>query len=109
METPSDFVPPSNSDSSWPTLAYDPEWLAITRAFNTYMSTTRNQLSYPNEVQAREACKRELEWVEAHVLADPQGENKSIRLIEDVQQFVKTAPAPGESDAGGKQQRELSS
>ncbi|KAK7678998.1 hypothetical protein QCA50_017941 [Cerrena zonata] len=103
VDTPPDFVPP-NSDSSQPILAYDPEWLAITRAFNTHMPTTRNQLSYPSEAQAREACQRELDWVKAHIFATPQSNGKGIKTIEDVQQFAKTAPAPGEPGADGRQQ-----
>lgn len=104
VPSPSDFVPPPNTDSSRPIISFDPEWLAITRAFNPHLSTTRAQLTYPNESQAREAVQRELEWVKTHVFADPQDGGKGIKIVEDCQQFVMTAPAPGKEGADGKQQ-----
>ncbi|EMD34237.1 hypothetical protein CERSUDRAFT_86365 [Gelatoporia subvermispora B] len=72
-----------------PVLTFDPEWLAITRAFHPYMSLERHQLPYPDEATARAAVQRELEWVKKHVL----GDKGSIR-VGDVQKFEMTAPPP---------------
>ena len=63
--------PQSNSDaaatSTTPTLAYDPAWLAITRAFHPYFTLTRAQLPFPDEQTARASVERELAWVMQHV------------------------------------------
>ncbi|KAH9923782.1 DBR1-domain-containing protein [Epithele typhae] len=84
-----------------PTLAFDPEWLAILRAFNAHMSLTRAQAQYPDEAGARAAVAHELAWVHEHVLAGkPDG---SLR-VEDVQQFVRTAPGPGSEGAQARVQ-----
>lgn len=84
-----------------PVLAYDPEWLAITRAFHPYMSLSRSPLPYPDESQAREAVRRELEWVKTHVYG-----SKGIHKVEDCQKFVMTAPGPGPEGSSTKEQRE---
>lgn len=73
------------------------------------MPTENMQLPYPNEAQAREAVERNLEWVNNNVLTSSASGGKGIKLIEDVQQFVKTAPVPGDPGADGRQQREYSS
>lgn len=93
-----DFVPSPTTNR--PTLTFDPEWLAITRAFNPYMSTTSQQNAYPDEAAAREAVAQNLEWVQ-RMLAD-----KGIRSVADVQQFAVTAPPPGAPGASGRSQRE---
>lgn len=100
--------PPSHplSASSPPVLAFDPEWLAVTRAFNPYMSLSRTALAYPDEAAAREAVRRELEWVNTHVLADKKD---GVVRVDDVQQFVVTAPGPGNEGGQEKIQRESSS
>ena len=50
-----------------PILAYDPAWLAITRAFHPYFSLTRAQLPFPDEQTARASVETELAWVMEHV------------------------------------------
>ncbi|THH29607.1 hypothetical protein EUX98_g4588 [Antrodiella citrinella] len=95
---------PTGSSSPSPVISYDPEWLAITRAFNRYMSTNRPQLAYPDEATAREAVQRELEWVKAHVFTDATGASLEVKPVEDVQVFAKTAPGPGEAESTGKVQ-----
>ncbi|KAI0737478.1 lariat debranching enzyme, C-terminal domain-containing protein [Daedaleopsis nitida] len=94
--------PPSFSSATGPpVLAFDPEWLAIVRAFNPYMSLTHGQAAYPDEAAARAAVRREREWVDAHVFAaKPEG----VARIDDVQQFVVTAPGPGEEGTLGRVQ-----
>ncbi|KAH9066860.1 lariat debranching enzyme, C-terminal domain-containing protein [Lactarius vividus] len=59
------------SSSEEPTavvLSYDPEWLAITRAFQPYLSRKREQATYPDPDAAREAVAREWDWVQTHAL-----------------------------------------
>ncbi|KAH8099620.1 DBR1-domain-containing protein [Cristinia sonorae] len=94
--------------NSPPTVSFDPEWLAITRAFNPFMSMNRNPLDYPDEPTAREAVQRELDWVKKNIFANDDGGGDGVelklKLVEDVQSFVKTAPAPGEDGSSGKAQ-----
>lgn len=49
-------------------LSYDPEWLAITRAFQPYLSRKREQATYPDPDAACAAVTREWDWVHAHAL-----------------------------------------
>jgi lariat debranching enzyme len=57
-----------SSEESQASLSYDPEWLAITRAFQPYLSRKREQGSYPDLDTARTAIAREWDWVHEHVL-----------------------------------------
>ncbi|KAH9927026.1 lariat debranching enzyme, C-terminal domain-containing protein [Amylocystis lapponica] len=91
--------PPGFRPSSAPILAYDPEWLAITRAFHPYISFDRSQPTYPNEAEARSAVRKELAWVKANVLS-----GREILRVDDYQKFAMTAPAPGSEGAAAKQQ-----
>ncbi|KAI0628937.1 lariat debranching enzyme, C-terminal domain-containing protein [Trametes polyzona] len=86
-----DVDAPMPSPSGAPVLAFDPEWLAITRAFHSYMSLSRTQATYPDEESARAAVQESLDWVSSHLLAKaPNG----VLKVEDVQQFAMTAPGP---------------
>ncbi|KAI0761532.1 DBR1-domain-containing protein [Trametes elegans] len=86
-------APAPPSLSSAPVLTFDLEWLAIARAFNPHMSLERRQGVYPDEPAARAAVEEARAWVDAHVLADkPDGQVR----VEDVQQFVMTAPGPAD-------------
>ncbi|KAJ3757998.1 DBR1-domain-containing protein [Lentinula raphanica] len=78
----------ATSPSSQPVLTFDPQWLAITRAFHSHISLTHQQKPFPNEATAREMVAKELAWVKEHI-----EEEGKIR-VEDVQQFVRTAPGP---------------
>ncbi|OCH87269.1 hypothetical protein OBBRIDRAFT_820718 [Obba rivulosa] len=80
---------PGKKSNGLPVLTFDPEWLAITRAFQPYMSLERHQYPYPDETAARAAVQRELEWVKKNVI----GEKGSLR-VSDVQKFEMTAPPP---------------
>lgn len=92
---------PVSSPSEAVELTYDTEWLGITRAFNSYMSTVRNQARYPEEAEARKAVETEVRWVEENVLhlevsEDGEGreEARHGKRIDEVQTFVQTAPGP---------------
>ena len=69
------------------------------------MTLNRTQASYPDEKSARDAVRREIEWVTEHVLANKEG---GIIKIDDVQQFAMTAPGPGSEGEDAKVQRKLS-
>jgi len=105
----SGFVPPASeaeadpssssqvsSSSSTPRLTYDPHWLAITRAFHSFISLSRAQKPFPDEPTAREMVSRELDWVKQNV---PCG---GLVKVEDVQVFSRTAPGPGPDADPGK-------
>ena len=83
-------------------LTFDPEWLAITRAFNPHMTLNRAQGSYPDEDLAREAVCQEMEWIKEHVVSGKEG---GTVKVDDVQQFVMTAPGPGSEGQDTKVQR----
>ncbi|KAJ3852351.1 lariat debranching enzyme, C-terminal domain-containing protein [Lentinula lateritia] len=76
------------SSSAQPILTFDPHWLAITRAFHSHISLTRQQKPFPDETTAREMVTRELEWVKVNVREEGRVP------VGDVQQFVRTAPGP---------------
>jgi len=63
IPAPEDGVSPSPAVA----LSYDPEWLAVTRAFQPYLSRRREQAMYPDPAAARAAVAREWDWVHAHV------------------------------------------
>lgn len=93
IETPEPFV--SESDLAF---TFDPEWLAICRAFAPWFSTTKHQKSFPDEANARRLVAKEREWVTQNI-----GEKKEISSC---QQFIRTAPGPGsEGDEKLKQRK----
>ena len=104
MPTPGGFVPTKDNK---PTLTYDPEWLAITRAFHPYLSQSRTQAIYPEEGAARGMIEKELEWIKSHVRNNKnEGSKVGIRDVADCQAFVMTAPGPGSEGEAKFQQRE---
>ncbi|KAH7928638.1 DBR1-domain-containing protein [Leucogyrophana mollusca] len=109
IPVPSDSLPSSASGQRRrPTTTYDPEWLAITRAFHPYLSTSRRQAAYPDEPTARAKFQEELEWVQKNVQNKQSPQDTAaflgIRDIDDCQTFVKTAPGPG-SEGNEKMQQ----
>ncbi|KAG1786642.1 Metallo-dependent phosphatase-like protein, partial [Suillus plorans] len=106
---------PTTSDESTmpgqrcvPKLTFDPEWLAISRAFHPFFSTRRRQADYPNEATARAMVAEEMEWVKSNVRnneVDSSGVPlPGIRTILDCQTFVQSAPGPGSEGAQKNQQ-----
>jgi lariat debranching enzyme len=96
------YLQKSQSDSAQPVLSFDPEWLAISRAFHPWLSTTRYQPSFPAEAEARAMVSEELEWVNKNVEQDERGDI----LVSDYQTFTITAPGPGREGKGKFKQRE---
>ena len=76
-ELPSKVVDvPASKSMSPPTLEFDPEWLAITRAFNAHMPIGNRQGQYPPEDAARAAVREAGAWVRANVF-DVQVDSES--------------------------------
>ena len=96
------FSQNSPSDPAQPVLSFDPEWLAISRAFHPWLSTTYHQPSFPEEAEARAIVSKELEWVIQNVEQDQRGDI----LVSDHQTFTTTAPGPGSEGSGKFKQRE---
>ncbi|PCH39513.1 hypothetical protein WOLCODRAFT_159105 [Wolfiporia cocos MD-104 SS10] len=84
---PAGFREQAPAGASAPVLSFDPEWLAITRVFDRYMSLGETQQRYPDEPTARDAVRKELDWVHARVIGD-----KAIGRVEDCQTFAAVAP-----------------
>ncbi len=80
---------PGNTQA--PKLTFDPEWMAITRAFQPWLSRTRVQRAFPEEGEARRMVSSELEWVMKKV-----GDGYEIGAC---QVFSKSAP--GTEEIGG--------
>jgi hypothetical protein len=86
-------------------LTFDPEWLAITRAFHPFMSTTLVQ-PLPDESQVRQLIKKELEWIQQNI--EKQDSMDGLVDIPVCQQFTMTASGPGEEGDNVHQQCVLS-
>ena len=82
-------------------LCYDPEWLAITRAFQPYLSRERNQAKYPSPDDARAAVSREWDWVHAHIppKLDLEAGGNAWR-VDACQRFVVRSPPAGGASVG---------
>ncbi|TDL21479.1 DBR1-domain-containing protein [Rickenella mellea] len=80
-------------DSTPPRLTFDPEWLAITRAFHPFLSTTQHQPRMPDEERARDMVRTEFEWVLENV--GDKVEHDGLRDVDECQAFCATAPGPG--------------
>ncbi|KAF8438115.1 DBR1-domain-containing protein [Boletus edulis BED1] len=93
------------TEQTTPLLTYDPEWLAITRAFHQYFTTTPRQATYPDEPTARAQVSAELEWVEENIVREmPNDSSKSPLCVDNCQIFVRTAPGPGSEGSAKLQQ-----
>jgi hypothetical protein len=60
-------IPTPESDSP-PKLEFDPEWLAITRAFHPWLSLSPNQRPLPNQEEGRRLIDEAREWIQANVV-----------------------------------------
>lgn len=81
-----------------PKLMFDPEWLAITRAFHPFLSTNRSQPPFPPEDKAREMVAKELEYIKEKLGGD------GLRDVNEIQQFVMTAPGPTDEQKKSQKQ-----
>lgn len=71
-----------------PSVTFDPEWLAITRALHPYLSLGRHQRLIPRTEELKSLVDIERAWVKQNL---PNG---GLIEISQVQQFVPTAPGP---------------
>ncbi|KAG2059669.1 hypothetical protein BDR06DRAFT_1003249 [Suillus hirtellus] len=106
---------PTTSDEStmpgqrcMPKLTFDPEWLAISRAFHPFFSMRRRQADYPDEATARAMVAEEMVWVKSNVHNNEANSSDvplpGIRTILDCQTFMQSAPGPGTEGAQKNQQ-----
>lgn len=83
------------------TLSFDPEWLAISKAFHPWLSRTKFQRPFPDEAEARAMIAKELEWVNANIKKNKDG----VIPVDAWQTFAMTAPGPGSEGADKFKQR----
>ncbi|KAK0217972.1 lariat debranching enzyme, C-terminal domain-containing protein [Armillaria fumosa] len=67
-------------------LTFDPEWLAITRALQSFFNQVQSRALLPPQHLSSQLVKRHLEWVLEHIGED--------RPVGSVQKFRPTAPGP---------------
>ena len=79
-------------------MCYDPEWLAITRAFQPYLSREHKQATYPGPDDARAAVSREWDWVHTHV--PPKLNLGDAWRVDACQRFVIRSPPAGGPSLG---------
>lgn len=63
IDIPTPTPDSSSTANEPPVLEFDPEWLAITRAFHPWLSTTRHQPAFPDEEEARAKVAGAMQWV----------------------------------------------
>ncbi|KAJ7198801.1 lariat debranching enzyme, C-terminal domain-containing protein [Mycena pura] len=84
-------------------LTYDPEWLAISRAFHPLLSLEYNQGMFPLEDKARALVTEARTWIADDLRVREPGLDLEDLEISQVQEFAMTAPGPGlEETMGGK-------
>lgn len=84
---------PTDESPELPRFTFDPEWLAITRAFHSHLSVERAQSRSPDLAQTEDMVKKELTWVLDNV--GNKEKCDGIKDIADCQTFWMTAPGPG--------------
>ncbi|KAJ6460914.1 lariat debranching enzyme, C-terminal domain-containing protein [Mycena sanguinolenta] len=89
--------------SQQPRLTYDPEWLAISRAFHPFLSLTDRQSAFPLEDVARARVAEARTQITDDLRArEPELDIEDLE-VGQIQEFVMTAPGPGrEEQMGGR-------
>ncbi|OCF57434.1 hypothetical protein L486_04892 [Kwoniella mangroviensis CBS 10435] len=104
-------TPSSSTSDHPPRLIFDPEWLAISRAFHPYLSTTINQTPLPSSEILKQLVSDERQRIEEEGLLVPSAnvnEDGTVDLvwtkgpieIERVQKFWPTAPSQSQLPPG---------
>ncbi|KAJ7714479.1 lariat debranching enzyme, C-terminal domain-containing protein [Mycena maculata] len=84
-----------------PRLTYDPEWLAISRAFHPFLSLTQVQRAFPPEEAARALVAEARTWITDDLRKrEPEMDVEDLEVTQ-VQEFGMTAPGPGREDEMG--------
>ncbi|KAF9004605.1 lariat debranching enzyme, C-terminal domain-containing protein [Cyathus striatus] len=99
VDIPSSDSCPAITTPSTPQLYFDPEWLAITRAFQPFFSRSRHQPAFPTESEAHALIATSLAWVNENIKTDAEGR---IPVCE-WQRFETIAPGPGQVSKGSVQ------
>ena len=76
-------VPTPESDSP-PRLQFDPEWLAITRAFHPWLSLTPNQRPLPSHEEGKKLIEEARKWIEENVVKREMPVKAGMPAIEAV-------------------------
>ncbi|WWC90879.1 uncharacterized protein L201_005816 [Kwoniella dendrophila CBS 6074] len=110
FEIPTPTLPSSDQP---PRLTFDPEWLAISRAFHPYFSTSIQQTSLPPPKVLKQLISDEIQRINEEGLLVPSeivNEDGTVNLewvkndkidITRVQKFWPTAPSQDELQNGG--------
>ncbi|WVW85779.1 hypothetical protein I302_107817 [Kwoniella bestiolae CBS 10118] len=105
-------TPSSSTSDQPPRLTYDPQWLAISRAFHPYLSTSIQQTALPRPDILKQLVSDELTRIKEEGLLVPS-ENvnadgtvdlvwaKGPIEVERVQKFWPTAPSQSQLPPGG--------
>ncbi|KAJ7139021.1 lariat debranching enzyme, C-terminal domain-containing protein [Mycena epipterygia] len=91
----------SPSNSTPPRLTYDLEWLAISRAFHPFLTLTQIQRAFPPEEAARALVADARTWITNDLRAREPSLDVEDLEVNQVQEFVMTAPGPGREDEMG--------
>ncbi|KAK7038006.1 DBR1-domain-containing protein [Favolaschia claudopus] len=92
---------PATNNNPPPRLTYDPEWLAISRAFHPLLSLTHHQRPFPLEPAARALVADARTQIAADLRArEPELDIEDLEVAQ-VQEFVMTAPGPGREEGMG--------
>ncbi|KAI0039576.1 DBR1-domain-containing protein [Auriscalpium vulgare] len=91
-------VPSGHAATVAPVVAFDPEWLAITRAFHPFLSTTERQPPFPTLKQARGMVEKELTWVRQNVGRRLGVKPAGAWRVDACQTFAMTAPGHGQEE-----------
>ncbi|KAJ7621115.1 lariat debranching enzyme, C-terminal domain-containing protein [Roridomyces roridus] len=89
------------TSSSVPRLTFDPEWLAISRAFHPFLSLAYTQRAFPQEEVARTLVAEARKSIADEMRAREPGLDIEDLEVTQVQEFVTTAPGPGHEDQMG--------
>lgn len=89
-------IPSEGVNDEGPRFSLDPEWLAITRSFHSYLSTNRMQ-PLPELSEAASSVKAGLQWIK---------DNVGERSVAEIQTFCQTAASPDFEGPNKNQQRE---
>ncbi|KAF7324875.1 DBR1-domain-containing protein [Mycena kentingensis (nom. inval.)] len=98
-----EILTPNDRSAGPPRLTYDPEWLAISRAFHPFLSLDQRQKPYPLEDAARSLVSEARTWISDNLkMREPSLDLDDLEVAQ-VQEFVMTAPGPGyEEQTGGR-------
>lgn len=96
-------VPTPESDSP-PRLQFDPEWLAITRAFHPWLSLTPNQRPLPSHEEGRKLIEEARKWIEENVVKREMPTTAGMPASEAVAPVIQGVEEQGDNEMPEKQE-----